>query len=90
MRKRILLSLIWAIALPAMCMVASMLMFAILGLAGFAKTSPPREHSAGWYAFVITTGFWARLFWASPVIGFVLAFFGRLPGTRRKARQVPV
>lgn len=90
MRKRILLSLVWAITLPAIYMVGSMLTFAVLGLAGFGKSSPPQEHSAGWYAFGIVAGTWAWLFWASPFIGFALAFFGRLPGTRRKTRETPV
>jgi hypothetical protein len=90
MKKRILLSLLWAIALPAIYMIGSMLMFAFLGLAGFGKSSPPQEHSVGWYLFGIVGGTWAWLFWASPVIGFALAFFGRLPGTRRTEREVPV
>jgi hypothetical protein len=90
MKKKILLSLIWAIAFQVIYFLASMLMLAALGLAGFDKASPPREHSVGWYAFGITAGTWAWLFWASPVIGFALAFFGRLPGTRRKPRETPV
>jgi hypothetical protein len=89
MKKRILASLLWAIALPAIYMVGSMLVFAVLGLAGFGKR-PPQEDSAGWYAFGMVAGTWAWLFWASPVIGFALAFFGRLPGTRHKTRETPV
>jgi hypothetical protein len=90
MKKRILLSLIWALALPVIYTVASMLMFAILGFAGFGKTSPPQEHSLGGYAFGTTVGIWAWLFWATPVIGFALSYFRRLPGTRWKARETRV
>jgi len=90
MKKRILLSLIWALALPIIYALASMLMLAMLGLAGFGKNSPPVEHSTGSYAFGIVAGTRAWVFWASPVIGFALAFFGRLPGTRRTKREMPV
>ena len=90
MKKRMLISLIWAIALPFIYLLASMVMFAALGLTGFDKALLPREHSAGWYSFGITAGIWAWLFWASPVIGFALAFFGRLPGTRPKTQETRV
>ena len=67
-----------------------MLMFAVLGLAGLGKTPPPNDHSAAWDAFGIIAGIWAWLFWASPIIGFALAFLGRLPGTRRNIKVLPI
>jgi hypothetical protein len=91
MKKRIVFSIMWGIGLPAMYLVASMLMFAVLGLAGFAKTPPPQDHSTAWRAFGmfgVIGGIWAWLFLASPVVGFTLAFFGRLPGTRRTTKQI--
>jgi hypothetical protein len=85
-RKRILLSVLWAILLPAICFVGSMLMFGILGLLGFQKWAPSPEHRLGWFVFGPVAFTWAWLSMLSPITGFTLAFFGYLPGTRSPAK----
>jgi hypothetical protein len=89
MKKRIMLSVVWAIALPVIYFLASMLMFALLGLLGMGKLQPPEKITGWWTVFAVAGSVWAWLCLASPIIGFALAFFGRLPGTRPKKKEVP-
>ncbi len=87
MKKRILLSVVWAIALPVVYFIASMLMGALLGLLGMGKLQPPEKITGWWAVFAIVASASAWLFWLSPVIGFVLAYLRVLPGTRQKLTE---
>ncbi len=77
MKKKVAFTVIWAVGFPLAHFLLSMLMFAILGLAGFQKTQPSDS-------VMFLFGIWAWLFWLSPVIALVLSVCGLLPGTRRK------
>ena len=56
MKKRILLSLVWAIALPMIYTIFSVLVLVILGLAGFGKTSPPGSTARAGTRFALLLG----------------------------------
>jgi hypothetical protein len=89
MAKRIGYSAAWALAFPAIHLIASMFMFAILGKLGLNNMLPSSapKLTVGWVSFGIVAGAWAWSIWLSPVIGFALAYRGFLPGTKRTTNQ---
>lgn len=77
MNKKVIFTILWAAVFPSVYLVLSMLMFAVLGEAGFQKAHPSN-------GVMLLLRIWAWLFWLSPVIALVLSIFGQLPGTRCK------
>lgn len=78
MKKKVIFTILWMVTFPLVYFILSMLMFAILGRAGFQNTRPPDSA-------MLLFGIWARLFWLSPAVALVLSILCRLPGTKRKA-----
>ena len=75
MKRKIVISVLWAVAFAAVGFLGEMVIYAILGLAGVASWKPST-------VVFIGRGL-SFLFFGMPVLGLILGLRGVLPGTRQ-------
>ena len=80
MRRKIIFSVLWAIAFGAATLLVEMVIYAILGFAGIASWKE---------STVVLIGVsLSLLFFAMPILGLVFGLCGALPGTKRRASNL--
>ena len=87
MKKRILVSLVWAIGFPVIGLMVWMIVFCVIGLLGiFQDASQP----AARHLYALVVGVYCSSMCASPLIGLALGLWGVLPGTSRPKMSTAV
>ncbi len=79
MKKKVFFTVLWTAVFAGVTLIAGMVGFGLLGLAGLAAWK------GSTVVFIGKT--WSLVLFAMPVLGLILSLFGVLPGTHCKRKE---